>query len=353
MIKIVRILIIFIFLGINMANAKIIRDICNREVKIPEKVNKILALGPGALRFITYFNEQNKLCGVERIEFKLQNDFRPYFYVVKNHIRNLPIISEGGPGKMPYFSKLIITSPDVIISVGFSKTQADFISKKTNIPVILLDYGALGRINEKFFNSIEILGKVFNKEKRAENLINYIQNLEKDLAKRTKNIKKKSVFVGGIAYKGIHGFESTETDLLYLDLINAINIANFSKVKGHIDFSLESILKYNPEYIFIDVTGINLIKKQIRENWEIFKQLKAFQNRNVYKILPYNYYNSNASLVFVSAYYCGKILYPEKFMDIDLSKKAEEIFYNFFNVKFKKEDIDLILAPLSNKTIFY
>ncbi len=330
-----RVLIIIYFLTVFTISleAKLIKDIYNRKMIIPEKVNKIIAIGPGALRFITYFREEKKLCGIERIEFKLKNEYRPYWYVIKKVIKNLPIISEGGPNKMPYFSKIIISQPDVIIAVGFSKTQADFISNKTRIPVILLDYGSLGQINEKFFSSLNILGKIFNNKKRADELISYIRSLEIDLKNRTKNISSKKVFVGGIAYKGIHGFQSTDTNLFYLKLINAINIANFSKIKGHIDFSLESILNYDPDFIFIDITGLEVIKNQIKKNFAIFKSLKAFKNNHVYKIFPYNYYNSNVSLAFISAYYVGKILYPKKFEDINIKKVTEEIFYNFFKEK--------------------
>ncbi|MEM3679350.1 MAG: iron ABC transporter substrate-binding protein, partial [Candidatus Bathyarchaeia archaeon] len=45
--------------------------------------------------------------------------------------------------------------------------------------------------------------------------------------------------------------------------------------------------------------------------------------------LPYNYYHTNVAVALADAYYIGKVLYPDKFADVDPAKKADEIF-NFF-----------------------
>ncbi|MCQ5341258.1 MAG: iron ABC transporter substrate-binding protein, partial [Candidatus Methanomethylicia archaeon] len=60
-----------------------------------------------------------------------------------------------------------------------------------------------------------------------------------------------------------------------------------------------------------------------------YLQLYAFKEGKVYGTLPYNYYHTNIATALADAYYIGKILYPEKFKDVDPEKKANEIFQVF------------------------
>lgn len=56
---------------------------------------------------------------------------------------------------------------------------------------------------------------------------------------------------------------------------------------------------------------------------------------------------TNVETVFVDAYLVGKVLYPERFADVDVRKKAEEIYGFFFGEKGKGvlEAIERELGP--------
>ena len=43
-------------------------------------------------------------------------------------------------------------------------------------------------------------------------------------------------------------------------------------------------------------------------------------------LYPFNYYVTNVDTAIADAYAAGKILYPEKFQDVDLPQKADEIY---------------------------
>jgi len=54
-----------------------------------------------------------------------------------------------------------------------------------HIPVIVLSYGPHGTFySDKVFKSLNVIGKVLNKEKRAEEITNFIKNTLSDLKKR-------------------------------------------------------------------------------------------------------------------------------------------------------------------------
>jgi iron complex transport system substrate-binding protein len=46
----------------------------------------------------------------------------------------------------------------------------------------------------------------------------------------------------------------------------------------------------------------------------------------VYGALPYNWYTTNYGSVLANAYFIGKILYPERFADIDPMAKTDDIY---------------------------
>lgn len=56
-----------------------------------------------------------------------------------------------------------------------------------------------------------------------------------------------------------------------------------------------------------------------------YRDLTAVRTGRVYGLFPYNSYDQNFESIFANAYYVGKILYPERFQDIDPLAKAEEI----------------------------
>ncbi|KZL92076.1 hypothetical protein [Clostridium magnum] len=45
--------------------------------------------------------------------------------------------------------------------------------------------------------------------------------------------------------------------------------------------------------------------------------------------MPYNFYTTNIETAIADAYYLGKVLYPEKFKDVEPEKKADEIYKAF------------------------
>ncbi len=292
-------------------------------------------LGPGALRLLVYAGAQDMLVAREQFEEKIDKSIRPYTYALPANYYDLPVVSAGGPGKMPDIEKLIIANPDVIIASGFTIAQMDMISSKTNIPVVGVNYGLVGHADLKEVkNSIRLVGYLTGKQARTQNIANQMAMLRKDLHVRTQSTSPKSVYMASIAYKGARGFTSTERNHPSCSLLNIINIADEKAIKGtrstHLIMQLEYILKRQPEYIFYDITGFNILKNDYQKMYKSLSLLDAVKNDKVYSVMPYNWYNSNIENIFLSAYFMGKILYPDEFSDVNIAHKADAI-YNIFS----------------------
>jgi len=302
----------------------IVMDALGRSVDVPTDVGKVVAVGPGALRLVVYLNASDMVVGVE--DFERRYSFgRPYI-IAHPELKELPSVGPGGPGKLPDFEALIKLKPDVIFITYVDGKTADEIEEKTGIPVVVLSYGALATFeDEELFRSIELAGKILGKEDRARELIEFIKSVQEDLRKRTSDVEPKKAYVGGIGYKGAHGIESTEGGYPPFTAVHAENVADVLG-RGHHFIDKEELLEWQPDYIFIDEGGLKLILDDYRKNPEFYSSLKAVKEGNVYGILPYNFYATNIGTALADAYFIGKVLYPERFKDINPAEKADEIY---------------------------
>jgi len=57
--------------------------------------------------------------------------------------------------------------------------------------------------------------------------------------------------------------------------------------------------------------------------------LRAVTEGKVYAMISFNNYSTNMEVAMADAYYAGKVLFPEKFADIDMETKTDEIIAKF------------------------
>jgi iron complex transport system substrate-binding protein len=67
-------------------------------------------------------------------------------------------------------------------------------------------------------------------------------------------------------------------------------------------------------------------------NLDFYNSLNAFKNENVYLQMPYNFYSTNLEVALANAYFCGVIVYPDLFSDINIETKVNEISQFFLNI---------------------
>jgi len=330
---------LFSALSVPFAAAQPLRQITDanlRIITIPQKINRIICSGPGSLRLITYFEAQDLVVAVDDIETKKNKfDARPYS-LANPQFKKLPVFGGFRGHDDPEKILGLKNSPQVIFktfaAMGYDPVELE---QKTGIPVIILEYGDLSRGREKFFKALDIIGQVLQKKSRAKELITFFNEHINELEKRTRDIsEKKTCFIGGIAFKGPHGFQSTEPFYPPFQFINARNLASTSGMNGknisHSNFSKEKILEADPDILFLDLSTLQMGEGHggLHElkNDPVYSGLTAVKTNKVYGVLPYNWYTQNFGSILADAWYIGKILYPERFMDIDPAKKADEIY---------------------------
>jgi len=304
-----------------------ITDMAGRTVQVPQQVNKVVGMGAGGLRFIVYLDAADKVVAVEDSEKQVLKT--PYRFA-HTEFADLPSIGKAAQGDAEL---LMAQQPDVIIwnlaSNGEVKPIED-LQEKTGIPVVVIQsHLTLSKSKDKIFECIRLTGNVLDKKDRAEKLIKDIDTVIKDLHRRTENIPeetKPKVYVGGMGYRGAQGILSTSGSYSSFSLIKAHNVAR-EIGKEHAFIDKEAILKWDPDIIFLEAFGYDLSIEDLSK--PEYQSLKACKSKNIYRVLPNNYYGVSFATELVNAYFIGSVLYPDQFKDVNIEMKANEIYEMF------------------------
>ena len=306
-----------------------VTDMAGRTVKVPAQPRRIVCIGPGTLRLITYLEATDRVAAIESGFEKDSATGRPY-RMAHPELALLPAMGQASPSPQPDPEAILNVKPDIIFISYAEGRVPDSLEEKTGIPVIVLSYGDLASFsNEHLFGSLRLAGRLLDKTPRAEAVIKFIKNCENDLRGRADEIpdeRRPKVYVGGLGFRGTQGIISTEYSYPAFELLRARNVAARPGKKGHIFIDKEKLLEWDPDIIFIDAGGMNIIKNDYKKDPEYYELLTAVRNDNVYGLFPYNYYTTNIDTALADAYFIGKTIYPESFSDISTEKKADEIY---------------------------
>ena len=185
------------------AVTRTITDGNGREVEIPQTVESIVCVGVGALRYSCYMQAQDLVVGVEDYETKAGMS-RLYNYVNFDKFGTLSVTGTNGE---PFVEEIIHVGPQVIVMSSYANVDPDELQSKTGIPVVMVP-GSDTTLDDKAYETLRILGELYGKEDRAEELTTYLHGIEDDLAARTEGVaeeEKPSVYVCGVSFKGAHG----------------------------------------------------------------------------------------------------------------------------------------------------
>lgn len=321
----------------------IITDMRGREVAVPKEINGLVALEAGSLRLLSYMDSADRVIAVEDTGHGREITAHDFFYLATYRLaypglRELPSI-----GSSANHESIIAAAPDLIISSAIEVEKLDHLQNLLGIPVFAVNADLEIGDRGGFFRQLMTLGIVLGKEKRAQELIDGIEAALKDLETRAAKAGiPKRAYAGGMMYYGPADLLRTTGDYLPFDLTGTVNVMPTNPANNLQPYmtSLEDLIEASPEYVFIDAANINLSKAGFLKNRKVLEeQVGAFADREVYTTLVYKYYGTNWENQLINIYYVGKVLYPDFYGDVNIEKKAEEIWKLFFGVPLSYSDV--------------
>ena len=312
-------------------------DMAGRTINLPEDFDRILAIGPGALRFVSYFDKGDMVVATENRESAAYNA-KSYMYA--NPWYNSSEIQKIGNSPWTDLESIIALDPrpQVLISVDYEEILEGIqILEAANITVVCIKE-LQSALDPLFAQQVRLLGRVFGEEQRGEDLLTHLNATISDLSDRVSGIvDKPSVYIGAIAWAGTRTFTWSTCTYAPFDLISANNVitANMTLSDVPMEFDFETIVGLDPDFVFIDPTGFHNVRDDYNTETVKYDALSAFNTSdwNVHMTIPFIWYGVNFDNSLAAAYQIGKLLYPAQFADVNVTAMANEIFQTWVGVE--------------------
>ena len=331
-----------------------VTDMIGREVTVvPGTYQRVVCIGAGALRMYCYVGDTALLCGVEDIDNTslaerpkmFDGVGRPYLIAFEDVFKTLPSCGVGGPNaQTAEAEKILACEPDIVISEFEDADKEDALQEQLGVPVITLKAGPQGVFDEYFLSSMSLLGLIFGREARAEELLDYINAEKADIYYRTEKLTGgPSVYICGLGNWGTANHLSTAPNYASFDVAHVTNAAADLEGKGvrTIEEEMFVALGDKMDVIIMDAAAIKNIKPALAEDPTLFDTCKAWNDGEVYLQMAFNAYYTNFELQLINTWFAAKTAWPEAFEDIDMTAKTDEVTEAFLG------------APLAEKLFAY
>ncbi|MGL4293064.1 MAG: ABC transporter substrate-binding protein [Bacteroidales bacterium] len=310
------------------SSRRIFTDAVGRRIELPDSVRRIIPLNESTMRMISYVKGCDLVCGIEDVELR-GVAFTHIF--AHPELRCQPMIGPmfGGDAEL-----IMMQHPDVVVTSNLTVSEADELQQKLRIPVVVIAYGNLSNQRAVFFDGLRMAGDLLDRRSRADSLITFVEDEIAELDRRTQGTIPKNAYLGGISYRGRHDIVSTDPRYAAFELVHVPNVARQTDsilipALANMTIDMETLLRWNPDVIFIDQGGLRLVQENFRSFKALSQLLTSFQNRQIYLVWPYYMFHSNFEAMLVNAWNVGKVIYPDRFTDIDMRLKADEILTRF------------------------
>lgn len=369
--KIYFILFIFMFSVNSYANDFIIiKDMRNKEIKIPKNIERIATIDDGFIEgVLTHLGEIDKVTSIG--SWSMKRDYKYDFITTKGEkysvnglntmkflhpwLNDLPCVNSS-QGNIINYETLAKSNPQlVILRVGDCTVRGinkEVLDKTINtieslkIPLIVLFspsyYGNNGLSTMK--DEARIIGEIFNKKDKAIDLYNYLNGIEEFIISRTKNIKNKvKVLYIGLSpvarEKGgsgnVFGVNTPESFIIE-EIVNGKNA--YQSKGANVIMSAEQIYSLDPDVIILPTSNGYHPAKELLESpdFTILNELKAIKNKQVYS-LAWSPMNCSRRVEYpIDMMIIAKATYPNLFKDIKVHQFVLDFYKKVYGVDDKK-----------------
>jgi iron complex transport system substrate-binding protein len=317
-----------------------VMDMVGREVTVnPGSYKKVVCIGAGALRMYSYIGDVALLAGVEDIDNTtlaerpkmFDSVARPYVLAYGETFNSLPSCGVGGPmAQAAEAEKILSCDPDIVISEFEDADKSNALQEQLGVPVITLGAGSKGVFDELFAGSMTLLGKIFDEEEKAAQLVDYVQKETAAIQARVANIAqedKPSVYICGLGNWGTTDHLMTAENYISFQIAGVKNVVTDLGIQGIGAIEEEKFvaLGEDMDIIIMDAAAVKNIKPLYAEDPTMFDTCKAWQDGEVYLEMAYNAYYTNYEIALINTWFIAKTVYPEAFADIDLTEKTNEV----------------------------
>lgn len=323
---------IILFTGCAVAEEITITDITGQEVTIPADSTKVVTVDPFSSQFIYVIGADDRL--VATCIGPANRDL-----VNKTQVR-LGSLPSAGCKTNVNLEELMKLEPDLVISsIDYSKINDDI--ARVGIPVVKIDLEKA----ENLAKSYEIIGKIFGKEKEAQEFIDYYNEKMDSAREIGKNItadEKKTIYFGQRS-----PLQTLGDDYYEAEIANIIGSANAAQglSGGDNTVTMDQVYNWDPSVvILLPYNSANVEDILADPAWQA---LPAVQEKQVYQMPKYLMsWELPVPESILGTMWLQSMVYPDK-INYDLKDEIQKFYQKFYRIELSDEDVDTLLKDKS------
>ncbi|EFO1797640.1 hypothetical protein DVG70_23165 [Escherichia coli] len=345
--KLFLLLIFFLSLSFTTQAERTFTDQIGREVKVPDKVDRIVVLQHQTLNLLVQMNATDKIVGVMS-NWKQQ--------LGSNYARLAPELSnKASLGDLTHVDaeKLVALHPQVVFVTNYAPQEMIDKISSLGIPAVAIslrhdDEGERNKLNpvmadeeqayvKGLYEGIMLIGNIINKPEEAKALIKATENGCRMVSNRLQLLPEEQRVRAYMANPELTTYGSGKYTGLMMKHAGAVNVAA-STIKGFKQVSIEQVIEWNPQVIFVQNRYPAVVNEiQSSPQWQV---IDAVKNHRVYLMPEYakawGYPMPEA--MGIGELWMAKKLYPEKFNDVDMHKIVNDWYRTFYRTDYQGED---------------
>lgn len=298
------------------------KDDCGREVKVPEKIETVIASGPLAQMFLLAVAPDTLIA----TNSQWSNETKKY---IDDKYLKLPEVGSFFGNHDLNYEEIAKLNPQIIIDVGEDKpsmkSDLQDITDKTNIPAV--------HISANFDNTDKAfskLGKLLGREDKGNKLAAFCKDAFDSAEAVIKKTDKKKKVMYCTQEDGLNVLAKDSYHSQIIDML-ADNVAVLedpsSQGTGN-EVNIEQMINWDPEIIIFEPNSYY----DFVSDDPAWKTLRAVKNNKYYEVPmgPYNWMGFPPSCNRVlGLLWTTQLLYPDK-TDFDLKEEVQEYYKLFY-----------------------
>lgn len=314
-----------------------ITDMAGRSVNVPAEINKTYSTA-GSVTILLYMLAPDTMIGWNSLN-GTQN-YMPEKY------KELPVLGGGqGQGQQnANYETIIGKSPDLIFTghSGDNDTINRIQQKFGSVPLVDVE----GDNNLTGITpAIKFMGTVLGKQNQSTDLINFYSSVINKVNSTVSAIpdsQKKKVYYARSA-DGLTTFAPDSPQTQLINICGGKNVVQSPVASGGMSVSMELVLDWNPDVI---ITSSPQFYRNVYSD-SSWQSINAVKNKKVYLTPqdPFNWFESPPGAnTIIGIPWTAKVLYPDKFTDLDLNSLTKEFYSKFYHYNLTDSEVSSILS---------
>jgi iron complex transport system substrate-binding protein len=318
--------------------AKEITDMIGRKMTVPDKITRVFSVSP-AVTNVLYAVDPDLIVGLNG---KIQDYQKPY---LRKSFQERPVLGGAfGTGLNLNYESVIKEKPDVIViwsGDGAYDNKGLERIKAMGIPVAAVNIDYL----YEYADTFKFLGKLLNREKRANELADYtgkVLNEVKTVVSRIPSEKKLTVYYAGMK-DGLNSSCDKSWHAQLIPIAGGINPVKCvsGAFTGAERISMEQVILFNPDAII--TMNVHFAEEVFKD--KLWQDIKAIKTKRVYIYpkQPSGWVGGSSTFMgLLGLQWLTQRLYPELYKK-NIEKEAQHFIKLFYQIDLSKDKIKDII----------